>query len=83
MPITLEVTAKGQINLCEEVLDHLGVRPGDKLEVHLLKGGWIQASPKRETSAASVFGMLARQGTPHRSVEDLNQIAASGWAVEG
>ena len=82
MAILLVVTAKGQINLGKEVLDHLGVRPGDKLEVDLLKGGRIQVSPKRGTSIASVFGILARPGTPRLSVEGINQVAASGWAAE-
>ena len=29
MPITLTGTAKGQITLRKEVLEHLGARPGD------------------------------------------------------
>ena len=36
MAITLTVTAKGQITLRKEVLNHLGVRPGDKLDIDLL-----------------------------------------------
>lgn len=80
MDITLKVTAKGQITLCKEVLNHLGVRPGDKLDVDLLKGGRVQASPTRGTSAASVFGMLAIPETPHLSIEKINQVAVSGWA---
>ena len=82
MDITLKVTAKGQITLCEGVLNHLGVRPGDELEIDLLKGGRIQVSSKHGTWAVSLFGMLARPGTPRLSVEELNQVAASGWAVE-
>ena len=80
MAITLTVTAKGQITLRKEVLTHLGVRPGDKLDVDLLADGRMQLRSRRGTSAAAVFGMLARPGTPHLSVEELNEIAASGWA---
>ena len=80
MDIALKVTAKGQITLCKEVLNHLGVRPGDKLDVDLLTGGWIRMRPRRGTSAASVFGMLTRPRTPFLSVEDFNRVAASGWA---
>ena len=82
MAITLTVTAKGQITLRKEVLGHLGVRPGDKLDVDLLKEGRLELRPKRGTSAAAVFGMLARPGTPRLSIEDLNEAAASGWAGE-
>ena len=82
MAITLTVTTKGQITLRKEVLGHLGVRPGDKLDVDLLKEGRLELRPKRGTSAAAVFGMLARPGTPRLSIEDLNEAAASGWAGE-
>lgn len=82
MAITLTVTAKGQITLRKEVLNHLGVRPGDKLDIDLLTGGRMQLRPKRGHTAASVFGMLARPGTPRLSIEKINQVAASGWADE-
>lgn len=35
----LTVTAKGQSTLRKEVLRHLGVKPGDKLELELLPEG--------------------------------------------
>ena len=82
MPITLTVTAKGQITLRKEVLAHLGVRPGDKLDVDLLADGRMQIRSKRGTSAAAVFGMLAKPGTPPLSIEQMNEIAAAGWAGE-
>ena len=82
MAITLTVTAKGQITLRKEVLGHLGVRPGDKLDIDLLKEGRLELRPRRGTSAAAVFGMLARPGTPRLSIEDLNEATASGWAGE-
>ena len=83
MSITLTVTAKGQITLRKEVLAHLGVRPGDKLDVDLLGDGRMQLRSKRGTSAAAIFGMLAKPGTRTLSVEEMNEIAASGWAGEG
>ena len=80
MATTVKVTDKGQITLCQEVLNHLGVRPGDILDVDLMTGGRIRLRPRRGTSAASVFGMLARPGTPLLSVEEINQVSVSGWA---
>ena len=82
MAITLTVTSKGQITLRKEVLAHLGVRPGDKLDVDLLADGRMQVRSKRGTSAAAIFGMLGKPGMPPLSVEELNEIAASGWAGE-
>ena len=82
MAITLAIIAKGRITLRKEVLRHPGVRPGDKLDVDLLKEGRLQLGPKRDTTAAAVFGMLARPGTPRLSIEELNEAAASGRAGE-
>lgn len=82
MPITLTVTAKGQITLRKEVLEHLGVRPGDRVDVDLLKAGQMQVRAKPGRSVATIFGMLARAGTSRRSIEDLDEAAAAGWAGE-
>ena len=82
MPIVLTVTAKGQITLRREVLAHLGVRPGDKLDVDLVADGRIQLRSSRGASVEDVFGMLARPETPRLSTERMNEIAASGWAGE-
>ena len=79
MAIILTVTSKGRITLCKDVLAHLGVRPGDKLEVDLLADRRLQLKAKRGTSAAAVFGMLAKPQAS-LSVEDMNEIAGSGWA---
>ena len=82
MAITLSVTAKGQITLRKEVLAHLGARPGDKLDVDLLADGRMQVRSRRGSSASDVFGMLARPDTRPLSIEELNEIAASGWSGE-
>ena len=82
MGTTLTVTAKGQITLRKELLNHLGVCPGDMLDIDLLPGGRLQLGRQRGTTAASVFGMLSRPGTPRQSIQELNQVAASGWADE-
>ena len=73
MPITLTVTAKGQITLRKEVLEHLGVRPGDKVDADLLQGGRLQVRAKRGKPFTTVFGMLAKPRQSPRSVEDLSK----------
>ena len=79
MAIVLTVTSKGQITLRKDVLAHLGVRPGDKLELDLLADRRMQLRSKRGTSVEAVFGMLAKPQTS-LSVEGMKEIAASGWA---
>ena len=82
MAITLTVTAKGQITLRKEVLEHLGVRPGDKIDVDLLRDGRMQVRAKPGKPVTSIFGMLAKPATRRRSIEELNEAAAAGWAGE-
>ena len=82
MPITLTVTAKGQITLRKEVLEHLGVRPGDRVDVDLLKDGRLRVRAKPGKPVTTIFGMLARPATPRRSIEELNEATAAAWAGE-
>ena len=39
---TLTVTAKGQVTLRKDVLEHLGVHPGEKITVDKLPDGRIE-----------------------------------------
>ena len=80
MSITLTISAKGQLTLHKEILEHLGVRPGEQVDADLLNDGRLGIRAKRGKSVTTVFGMLATPGTPHRSIEDLNEAAADGWA---
>ena len=82
MPITLTVTAKGQVTLRKNVLEHLGVRPGDRVDVDLLPDGRMQVRARRGRSVTTIFGLLAKPGPPTRSVEELNEAVAAGWAGE-
>jgi AbrB family looped-hinge helix DNA binding protein len=82
MPI-LTITAKGQVTLRKELLAHLGVRPGDKIEVDTCPDGRIEVRAARPSGKISeVFGMLKRPGGPSLSVEQMNDIIAGGWAAK-
>ena len=78
---TLTVTAKGQVTLRKDLLKHLGVRPGQKVAVTMLPGGRIEVSaePARGT-ISDVFNLLKRPNGPSLSIEQMNRIAAEGWA---
>ncbi|MDE1150087.1 MAG: AbrB/MazE/SpoVT family DNA-binding domain-containing protein [Azospirillaceae bacterium] len=82
MGIVLTVTAKGQVTLRKDVLDHLGIRPGDKLEVDLLPSGRAQVRARPGQPVSSIFDMLKRPGQPTLSVEEINEATAAGWAGE-
>ncbi len=80
MGITLTVTAKGQVTLRKDVLEHMGIQPGDRLEVDLVAGGRVQLRPKSGKPISRLYGLLERPGQPTVSIEEINEAAAAGWA---
>ena len=78
---TLTVTAKGQVTLRKELLEHLGVHPGEKLSVEKLPNGRIEVKAARPTGKISdAFDFLKRKDGPSLSIEEMNEIIAEGWA---
>jgi antitoxin PrlF len=81
MTTRLTVTAKGQVTLRKEVLRHLGVAPGQKVEVDLLPGGRIEVRGAKKTgSIEDFFGSAYRPGTKPLSIDEMNAIIADAWA---
>jgi AbrB family looped-hinge helix DNA binding protein len=77
----LTVTAKGQVTLRKDLLRHLGVQPGEKIEIAKLPDGRIEVRAARRTGKISdAFGMLKREGQPSLTIEEMNEIAAQAWA---
>lgn len=78
---TLTVTAKGQVTLRKDILMHLGVQPGEKIAVEKLPDGRIEVKAVRPAGKISdAFGYLKRKNGPSLSMEEMNKIAARGWA---
>ena len=79
---TLTVTAKGQVTLRKDLLDHLGVHPGEKISVDKLPDGRIEVRAARPTGKISdVFGALkAKRKGRTLSIADMNEVIARGWA---
>ena len=78
---TLTVTAKGQITFRKDILEHLGVHPGEKLSVEKLPNGLVEVKAARPTGKISdAFDFLKRKGGPSLSIEEMNKIIADGWA---
>jgi AbrB family looped-hinge helix DNA binding protein len=56
---TLKVTAKGQVTLNKEILRHLGIGPGDHVDVEPQPGKVVEIRPQKTgKSIESVFGIL-------------------------
>jgi len=81
---TLNVTARGQVTLRKQVLQHLGIRSGEKIELDLLPGGRAElraASPKG--SFRALRGILKGKTNGARlGLEEINEAIgeAGGWA---
>ena len=78
---TLTVTSRGQVTFRKEVLRHLGVKPGDKIELELLPGGKGLVRSARKTGSIDDFiGMLAGKTKKVATIEEINEAASRGWA---
>ncbi len=77
---TLTITSKGQVTLRKDLLNHLGVRPGEKIVVDKLPDGRIEMKAVRPTGKISeVFNFLKKKDGRSLSVEEIGEIARQGW----
>ena len=78
--IKLTVTAKGQVTFKQDLLKHLGVSPGERIEADKLPDGQIivrAAAPGG--NIAEFIGCLAQRGGNKLTIEEMNEIATEGW----
>ena len=78
---TLTITSKGQITLRKDLLQHLGIEPGQRVDVEVLPGGRLELHAERATGDIDQFiGLLAGRSSKRATLEELNSAAAEGWA---
>ena len=78
---TLTVTARGQVTFRKDVLQHLGIKPGEKIELDLLPDGRGVLKAARPTGEIGSFvGLLAGRSKKVATIEEINEAAARGWA---
>lgn len=78
---TLTVTAKGQITLRQNLLQHLGIRPGAKISIRMLPDHSIKIEAvKPKSKISDIFGLLKREDRTPVSIEEMNAAIADGWA---
>ncbi len=79
MMIELSVTAKGQVTLRRAVLDHLGVKPGEKVRVSMLPDGRVElASASAGHDLRDVRGMLRRRRQRPVSLDEMRDAIEAG-----
>ncbi len=79
----LTVTSRGQVTLKKDVLQHLGIKPGDQIDYEKLPGGAIRiqvAAPRGNIDG--FIGLLEGSTSRTLSIEEMNEISAAGWAGE-
>jgi len=80
---TLAVTMKGQVTLKRDLLRHLGIRPGERVELDLLPGGELRLKAARPSGTIDDFiGRHKGKVQKALTIEEMNDIIASGWADE-
>jgi AbrB family looped-hinge helix DNA binding protein len=79
MTIELTVTAKGQVTLRQAVLDHLGIKPGDRVGVTLLRDGRVELAPASAGhDLRDVRGALHRPGRGAVSLREMQDAIEAG-----
>lgn len=79
---TLTITAKGQVTLRKDLLRHLGVEPGQQVEVLLLPGGRVEVrAVQRQGRIEGFIGLLAGKSKKRATLEELTAAAARAWSA--
>jgi len=80
---SLAVTKKGQVTLKRDLLQHLGIRPGERIDFDKLPGGELRVKAARAAGTIDSFiGRHAGKVKKPMTIEEMNEIAVSGWAGE-
>ena len=77
----LTVTAKGQITLRRGLLQHLGIAPGQQLEVDKLAGGVLALHVKPQRGLESFVGCLPPSARA-LTLDEINTLSRQSWAQE-
>ncbi len=80
---TLTVTARGQVTFRKDVLQHLGIRPGQKIELEKQPNGDVTLRAARPAGTMDSFiGVLAGKTRKIATIDEINEAAAAGWSAQ-
>jgi antitoxin PrlF len=79
---TLTVTERGQVTFPKDVLQHLGIRPGEKIEWEKQPDGAITLRAERPLGKIDSFlGLLAHRTRKIATLDEMSDAAAAGWST--
>ena len=77
----LTVTTRGQVTFRQEVLRHLGVKPGQGIEIELLPNGRGVVRAAKPTGTIDGFvGVLSKRTNKVATLNEIREAAAQGWS---
>lgn len=77
----LTVTSRGQVTFRRDVLLHLGIKPGDKIELDLLPDGRGVVKAAQQLGTIDGFvGLLAGKTSKVATIDEINAAIEDGWA---
>lgn len=83
MPI-FSTTSRGQLTLRKEIFQHVGIKPGDKLEIDMLPGGEIRGrAVRKKGKIEDFFGCLAGKTNVKLTIEEMNEAIGEAAAEAG
>lgn len=77
----LTITAKGQITLRRDLLQFLGIAPGQQVEVNKLANGVLALQAKAPQGLEAFAGCLPPPAKA-LSVEEMNALIEKAWAAQ-
>lgn len=78
---TLTLTEKGQFTVNKQLQRHIGVKPGDKIEVDLMPDGTLRVGPVRRTGKIEdFFGSLKGKSKKSLTIDEINKVIENAWA---
>ena len=79
MTLELTITAKGQVTLRQAVLEHLGLKAGDKVGVAILPDGRVELSATSgKPDITGLRGILRRPGRKPVSLREMQDAIERG-----
>ena len=81
----VSTTSRGQVTLRKEIFHHVGIRPGEKLEIDLLPGGEFRGrAVRKRRSISELAGCLKGKTNGVRlTIEEITEAIAEAGAEAG
>lgn len=78
---SLTVTMKGQVTLTPDLLRHLGVKPGERINCDKMPDGDLRVRAARPAGTfKNLIGRHVGKVKKPMTIEEMNELAAAGWA---